>query len=138
MLRKNRRRLCWLLACFLLLSGMYVTFEKADSMVNHAVSTEIARIQQPDKASTSVVAYMVERPHSVLRSVADRIVQRNTLSRKDLRLPTLLLYMLCVAFFVLKCWTVEEILYVHEKKYRKALIKYIHDIDGKKRVSCLT
>lgn len=138
MLRKSQRRLCYILSCLLLISGMYMTFEKADSIARHAVASETARIQKPDRMSGQKTVYVVERTGSLLREAVGRVVSRNYSLRRDLRFPSLFLCALCVAYFVLRYWNVEEILFLHKKKYREALIKYIHDIDGKKRMSCLT
>ena len=137
MLRKGQRRLCYLLACLLLVTGMYVTFEKADSIARHTVSAGTARIQEPDETIIQKHEYVVERSKTLLRESVFRTVTRNQSLRRTMRLPVLLLYAICVVYFVLKCFYTEEIISLQEKKYRKALIKYIHDIDGKKRMSCL-
>lgn len=154
MLRKSQRRLCYFLMYVLLMAGMYTTYVRADSFAERATSIEAAQLyavkaanaqraseavfRAPDKTVPQSAVCVVESVNPVLRMVIGRTTSRNSLIRRDLRLACLLLWALCMACFILKCRYIEEILCLCEKKYRTALIKYIHDIDGKKRVSCLT
>lgn len=151
MLRISQRRLCYFLICVLLMAGMHTTYVKADSFAERAASIEAAQLyvantktaseaqlRAPENVMTQVLVCVVENIDSVRRTVFSRVTNRSSLIRRDLRLPGLLLWALCISYFVLKCWHIEECLCLHEKKYRAALIKYIHDIDGKKRMACLT
>ena len=138
MLRKNQRRWCVFLVCILLMAAMHTTYVKADSFAKRAVAVETARIQAPEKLAAQEKVCVVENVRTTLRAAIGQATNRSSSIRRDLRLPTLFLCGLCVAYFILRCWRTEEILCLHEKKYRAALIKYIHDIDGKKRISCLT
>lgn len=154
MLRKGQRRLCYFLMCVLLMAGMHTTYVKADTFAQRAASLEVvqryvtktARIQnvteallsEPDRVVVQDTVCVVESVNPVLRMVIGRVTSGSSQIRRELRLSCLLLCALCIAYFILKCWRIEEILCLHEKKYRAALIKYIHDIDGKKRIACLT
>lgn len=146
-----RRRICYIMMCILLLGGIYGTYTKADSLAQQAASMESACIYMEDKGTQTVERFskiqstaadaalcVVERINYVTRAILGRITARSSHVRRDIRFFCLFLWALCAAYFLLKCWCIEEILYLHETKYRAALIKYIHDIDGKKRVSCLT
>lgn len=137
MLQKERKLLCYILVWLLLLAGMYTSFEKVNSMAVHTVSNHKITIQKPDEKTTCKMVYIVERTGSVLREVVGRGMSRNQSLRGNMRLLTIFLYALCVLFFDLKYQVIEEFFDLREKRYRKAIIKYIHDLDGKKRMSCL-
>lgn len=150
MLRQSQRSVCYILMFILLMTGTYTTYVKADEIAERAVAMEAAQLyekaeaavrvlqlQKTDEALTRSVC-VVESVNPLLRTVLGRMTSRSILTRRDLRFYGMLLLALCVVYFVLRCQYVEEILCLHEKKYRAALIKYIHDMDGKKRVACLT
>lgn len=138
MLRKNQTRLCYILVCFILLAGMYTTYEKVGSIEKHTVATHKTTLQIWDKSASHKTIYVVERAGCVLRESIGRVVQRNQFLRRGLRTLSLFFCALCAECFILKCQLIEEIFPLWEKKYRKAVIKYIHDMDGKKRMLCLT
>lgn len=163
MLRRNWRRLCHFMICILFITGMYSTYMKADSIAEHAVAASIAQnvqlctngdvITQVERAQTSDVktawlqknnssvvqeaACVIRNVNPVIRAVIGRTMSHSNSLRRDLRLLTIFLWGICIAYFLLRVWRIEEILCLYEKKYRAALIKYIHDMDGKKRMSCL-
>ncbi len=149
MLRKKQLRLCYFLIGILLMTGIYTTYVKADNFAEHAASTEAARIYAASADATSIAQLkgvdsniqsevcIVESINSVIRTVLGRTTNRNVGIRRDLRFAGIILWAVCIACFTLHCCLIEETLWLHEKKYRVALIKYIHDIDGKKRVPCL-
>lgn len=151
MLRKSQRRLCYFLMCILLMAGIYTTYVKADTFAERVASVEATRIYASgaknastvqlrglDKATTSIAVCIVESINPMCRTAIGRAIYRTSLTRRALQLTCLLLCALCIAYFSLRCCQIEEILCLHEKKYRAALIKYIHDMDGKKRMACLT
>lgn len=137
MLRKSRRKLCYIMICILLLSGLYTMYAKADAFAERAKTVECVRmqeIQKPDETTPQSPICRVERINTNLRVILGQITTgRSSFSRRDLKLAGYILYVLCMSVFCLRIWHIEEILYLHEKKYRTALIKYIHDLDGKKR-----
>lgn len=149
MLKKNQRKWCYFIVCILFMAGIYTTYIKADSFAERVASVEIVNSYTLDEEK-SMIAVMneidrdvqlsvcvVERMNPTVRTVMGRITNRIGSIRKDLRFASIFLWVLCVALFLLQCCLIEEILCLLEKKYRAALIKYIHDIDGKKRVPCL-
>ena len=152
MLRKFQKKLCYFMMCILLMAGMYTTYVKADSFAERAASIKdaqiyaisrqevsVAQMRAPEKLLAESTVCVVERVNSFARMVIERVSGRSNLTHKDLRLCCIFFfYALCVASFLLCWWKIEELLCLREKKYRAALIKYIHDIDGKKRISCLT
>jgi len=150
MLRKNQRRMCYFLISILLMAGIHTTYVKADNFAERAASIEAARIYTANRDTAPVThlrgadrnvqtdACVVENVNPLVRTVLGRTTSRNISIRRDLRFAGVILWAFCVACFLLRCTQITEILYLIEKKYRAALIKYIHDIDGKKRISCLT
>lgn len=137
MLRKKRRGMCSVFICILLMTGMYTVYMKADSAAEHAAVTETVRLQSADDALLSETGCIVERDDTVFRIAAVQVRTRTIFVRKDMRLPILCFYGLCMLCFHLSYGYIEERLWLHEKKYRAALIKYMHDTDGKKKVACL-
>ena len=138
MLRKSQRKLCYIMICILLMYGLYTTYAKADAFAERATVVEnvqIQEIQKPDETAPQSPICRVERMNTNLRAVLGQITSRSSFNRRDLKLAGYILYVLCIVVFCLRIWHMEEILYLHEKKYRTALIKYIHDLDGKKRRS---
>lgn len=150
MLRRHQRRFSYVLICVLLMAGMYTTYAKADSLAGRAASLEAAQLHMsakttmetqlraPERALTQNVACVVESVNPLFRTVIGRVANRNSTVRRELRLPCILLWAIGTAYFIFNCRHIEEKRCLHEKKYRAALIKYIHDVDGKKRVTCLT
>ena len=150
MLRQSQRSVCYILMFILLMAGMYTTYVKADEIAERAVAMEAAQLYEKTESAVRVIQLqktdevltrsvcVVENVNPLLRTMLGRITGRSISSRRDLQFYGTLLLALCVAYFVLRCQYEEEILCLHEKKYRAALIKYIHDTDGKKRVACLT
>lgn len=149
MSQKNQRKWCYYIVCILLMAGIHTTYIKADSFAERVASTEVAKGYTADAKNSSVTLLkgadsvapsavcVVERINPIARSVIGRITNRTGSIRRELQFASIFLWALCVAYFLLQCCLIEEILCLLEKKYRAALIKYIHDIDGKKRVSCL-
>ena len=150
MLRKNQCRWCYFMMFILLIVGMYTTYVKAESFAERAASIEAARSYATDIETLSVTQLsetnreivqaevcVMENVNPLLRTVIGRINNRINGVRRELRFAGIVLWALCIAYFILRCFHIEEILCLHVKKYRVALIKYIHDIDGKKRISCL-
>lgn len=151
MLQKSQRRVCYFMMLILLIAGMYTTYVKADNFAERAASIEAARIYAAN-VETSIITQLretnwdiaqtevcvMESVNPLLRVVIGRTSNRISGVRRDLRFAGIVLWALCIAYFILHCFHIEEVLCLHEKKYRTALIKYIHDIDGKKRISCLT
>lgn len=138
MLRKYCHKLYYFLICVLMIAGMHTTYTKANYFADHAVETETAQIQKLDESVSPEPECVVERESSVLRVTIGQLRNRGVSIRKYLHISVLFFYGLCVAYFILLLRCIEEILCLHGEKYRTALIKYIHDIDGKKRMSCLT
>ena len=149
-MQKIQRSICYGLVWMLFLAGIYTSFARAESFAERAASMEAARlyaVAASDEAMSLLTASeseavqadvcLVENADTSLRAVIGRVTSRSSLMRRDLRVMFLLLCVLYVAFFVLGYRLIEEALCLCEKKYRAALIKYIHDIDGKKRVACL-
>lgn len=148
MLSKIRRSLCYYIMCVLLMAGMYTTYVKADSLAERAASIETAKVSVSQKRASATQlrgadrnvqteVCVVERINPVIRAIIGRVGNRNSSIRRDLRFAGIYLWALCVAIFLLQCCLREESLWLYEEKYRAALIKYIHDIDGKKRIPCL-
>ena len=147
MLRKSQRRLCYFLIGILLMAGIYTTYVKADNFAERAASLKAARIyaagtdeavaqlRGTDSNIQSEVC-VVENINATVRTILGRLTNRNASIRRDLRFAGVILWAICIACFILRCFQIEEILCLHERKYRAALIKYIHDMDGKKRVPC--
>lgn len=140
MLRKRQRKLCYIMICILLMAGLHTTYAKADAFAECAIAEKSVRIQEIQKLDTATPQSpicRVERLNTNLRTVLGQITSRYSFIRRDLKLAGYIFCALCIAAFCLQVWHIEEILYFHEKKYRTALIKYIHDLDGKKRMACL-
>ena len=149
MLRKSQKRWCYFLICILLMAGIHTTYVRADNFAERVASIEAARLYMAGSDTTSIaqlrgtdnniqsVVCVVESVNSIVRTVLGRSTGRNVSIRRELRCASVILWAICIACFVLRCCRREEILCLHEKKYRAALIKYIHDIDGKKRIPCL-
>lgn len=151
MMQKIQRRMCLFLVHVLLLTGVYMTYIRAESFAERAASTEAARQYASEwdagvvtqlttfpKEQVTAEVCLVESINPAMRTVIGRVTGRSSFVHRDLRVTFLLLCALWIAFFILNCRLIEEILCLCEKKYRTALIKYIHDMDGKKRVACLT
>ncbi len=149
-MRNVQKVLCYFMAWILFLTGFYATYIRAESFAERAASMEAARMYASEtngEIMTQLAGYrnepvqadvcMVEDMDSSVRAVIGRVTSRSSLMRRDLRVAYLFLCVLCIAFFNLRCRRIEEKLCLSEKKYRTALIKYIHDMDGKKREACL-
>ncbi len=140
MLRISQRKLCYIMICILLMAGLHTTYAKADAFAERAIAAKnvwIQEIKKPDETTPQSPVCTVERMNPTIRAVLGQITNRSSSIRRDLRLSGYIYCALCMAFFCLLIWCIEEILCLHEKKYRAALIKYIHDLDGKKRMTCL-
>ena len=142
MLRRKQRILCYIFACILLVTSMYATYVKADTIAKHAVVSctnkqSIDRIQAPDNRLMKESVYATARTGSVIRTAIGQVTRRTALGRRDIRVSMLILCGLIVTCFLLRFFVEDELLCFHQKKYQTALIKYIHDMDGKKRMSCL-
>ena len=133
------------------MSGMYTTYIKADSLAERAASIEaaqtydlrekevpMAQLKAPEQNVGIATVCILENTSAVLRTIIGRVTSQNSTSRRCWRIVYEVSCALYIVFFCLKCWCIEEILCVCEKQYRVALMKYIHDIDGKKRIACLT
>lgn len=155
---KNWHRLCYFMIVVLLMAGMYTTYVKADDFAERAAAISIIQYSENINQTTrheiksGTVSVWIEKnsenvlqdkvcivgnANQLIRTVIGRVTSRGYSIRRDLRVLTWFLWGLCVAYFLLNSWKIEEILCLHEKKYRAALLKYIHDKDGKKRMSCL-
>jgi len=97
----------------------------------------VTQLSETDRNIIQADVCVVESMNPLSRVVIGRTRNRVSNVRRDLRFAGIFLWALCIAYFILYCCHIEEILCLHEKKYHVALIKYIHDIDGKKRMSCL-
>ena len=149
MLQKNQRKWCYFIVCILLMAGIHTTYAKADSFAERVASIEAANGYMADEKNPSAMLLrgtdrveqlavcVVERINPTIRAVIGRIANRTGSICRDLRFANIFLWAFCVVYFLLQCYLIEEILCLLEKKYRAALIKYIHDIDGKKRIPCL-
>lgn len=147
MLRRKQRMLCYIVACLLFVAGMYTTYAKADSFAKCAVvvsragsaaANSVERLVQRSDSTVQEMSYLAPRAQKGVSTMIGRVTSRNSSIRRDLRMPLLFLWGLVLAYFQLRYFGEAEILCLHEKKYWTALIKYIHDIDGKKRIVCLT
>ena len=147
MSRKKQRIWCCIISCLILLAGMYTTYEKADSLAKHVMikdsitrdeAEHVQKVLQTRTLSAREQVYLTSRTTSRFCEMLGRLVGRSSLARRDLRLSILLLWGIITAYFLLRYFWEEEVLCLHEKDEWTALIKYIHDIDGKKRVLCLT
>ncbi len=149
-MRRSYRILCYFLISILLMAGMYTTYVKADSFAQHASSIEASRQylsggkkvavtqwKSSDKGVVKNIDCVVEKVNPVLRSVLGNVNGRRSLLRGGLRWGYIFLCALFVACFIFRCWSIVERFCLHEKKYRAVLMKYIHDMDGKKRMECL-
>lgn len=149
-MRNVQKVLCYFLVWVLFLTGFYATYIRAESFAERAASMEAARqyaSEWDDGVVTQLTTFpkeqvtaevcLVESINPAMRTVIGRVTGRSSFVHRDLRVTFLLLCALWIAFFILNCRLIEEILCSCEKKYRAALIKYIHDMDGKKRVACL-
>ncbi len=140
MLHKSRRGLCYFLICILFMAGLHTTYIKADTFAERAMTSKQSQIQEIKKLDDTVFKSpicRVERIHATVRTVLGQITIRINSGKRELRIFSFICYVLCMLAFYLRIWHIEEILYLHEEKYRTALIKYIHDLDGKKRIPCL-
>lgn len=155
-MRKSQCGLYYVLIMILLMAGMYTAYGNAESFAERAVSMEavrlyaaevrgvsegqqvtIARFERTEKNVSGNIVWVSERVNAAVRTLIGRISDRNERTQRELRLLALFLAAFCIAYFTLKCHYAEEWFHTQEKRYRTALMKYIHDIDGKKRMSCL-
>ena len=149
MLQKKQRKWCYFIVCIMLMAGIHTTYIKADSFAGRVASIEAANsyTAEVQRASVtllkgtdgveSLAVCVVERMNVTARALIGRIASRTSRMGRELRFSGVFSEALCEAFFLLQCCLMEEILCLLEKKNRTALIKYIHDIDGKKKISCL-
>ena len=147
MLHKKQHIWSFIVACFVLLVGMYTTYEKADSFAKRTIvidstvrdeAQSVQKIIQSKNITVQEHMYLLTGTSGRMSELIRRFTGRTSSIRRDLRLSLLVLWGIITAYFLLQYFQEEEILCLHEKEYWRALIKYIHDIDGKKRLSCLT
>lgn len=146
MLHKKQRIWCFIVACVVLLAGMYTTFQKADSFGNRAIimdstirdeAESMQKLTQAKNVSMQEQVYLTSRTMTRIGQMFSRFAGRDSSVRKDLRLSLFILWEIITTYFLLRYFQEEDALCLHEKEYWRALIKYIHDIDGKKRETCL-
>ena len=146
MLRKKQRIWCCVIACILFMTSMYTTYVKADNFAERAAFFELSRLHIAETQEGSVAQLrrndqvtiqedvcIVENKTSNVRTLLGRTTSRTTNVRKDLRFVGVLIWASILADFILRHYRIEEILYFHRLEYQESLIKYMHDIDGKKR-----
>lgn len=122
------------------MTGLHTTYVKVDTFAERVVASKQSQIQEIKKLDDIVFKSLVcrvERIHATAKTVLGQITARTGFGKRELRIFSFICYALCMLAFYLRIWHIEEVLYLHEEKYRTALIKYIHDLDGKKRVPCL-
>ena len=146
MIGKKQRIWCCIVACLVLLAGIYTTYGKADSLakptaiIGTSVRDEIKPMQklmQVGKVSIQECMYLTPQVTNRIGELIGRLTVRSSSIRRDLRLLVPLLLGIITAYFILRYFREEVFLCLHEKEYWTALIKYIHDIDGKKKMACL-
>ena len=145
MLHKKQRIWSFVVACFVLLVGMYTTYEKADSFANHTIvidstvrdeAQSVQKIMQSKNISVQEHMYLRTGTSGRMSELIRRFTGRTSSIRRDLRLSLLVLWGIITEYFLLQYFQEEEILCLRKKEYWTALMKYIHDIDGKKRMTC--
>ena len=146
MLHKKQRIWSLLVACFVLLVGMHSTYEKADAFVNQSIvinstvrdeTQSVQKMIQSKNVSVQEHMCLLTGTSGRTSELLSRFTGRTCSIRRDLRFSLLVLWGIIAIHFSLKYFQEEEILCFHEKEYWMALIKYIHDMDGKKRLACL-
>lgn len=158
MLRKNRCRFSCILIMVLILAGTYTIYGNAESFAERAASLEmlrlyeaegsgasaeqnvsIARFEKIHKNAAENAVWVSERVCLASRMVIGRLSERSGRIDRERCMPGVVRLLLLVIYFRVKChYYIEAWLYVQKKQQCKVLINYIHDIDGKKRMSCLS
>ena len=132
------------------MAGIYTTYARANDFSERAASLKAAQaymqrmqempttqLRTADKKLIEPGVCVVESSNLTMREVIGRATTRGRQIRGELRLASMFLWAFCTFCFLLLYYRIEVRLWLQEKRYCVALIKYIHDMDGKKRMACL-
>ena len=126
---------------------MYMTYEKASSFAGYVIVNErlakentehVQRLVRPSHVSTAGNLYLAPRTANRIGETLGQLRSCNNPLRRDTRLSVLWFWVVIAAYCLVGYFTEEEQAGILKEDDRTSLIKYIHDIDGKKRMLCLT
>lgn len=132
-MRKNKQWICYLIALFLLLSGLgleTMTLDTALFSVQQKESTFI-QIYNPH---LSFEARAEELSRATYSSTIQRMSNSNQLIRRNLRVIYELLCKVDEAGLSDKFYMTEDILAFAKQGCSSVVVNYIHNMDGKKRI----
>ena len=129
---KNKQWVCNFIALIILLTGMCVDDVKADSMFLCPQTVVMTNVEKADAVLTDVTIETTQllctRNAISSRQIAAQIIN----VRKTIKLS---MVFLCVAVFALllsNFYTVERVVEYPRLSMRTAVLKFIHNTDGKK------